>query len=65
MDASDEEGIMRRIRAALLLAALSSLGFASFATLGCQEREGPMERAGEEVDEAGEEIEDEVDDATN
>jgi hypothetical protein len=54
---------MRRIRAAVLLAALSSLCFASFASLGCQEREGPMERAGEELDEAGEEIEDEIDDA--
>ena len=56
---------MRRIRAALLLAALASLCLASFATLGCEaEREGPLERAGEKIDEAGEEIEDEVDDAT-
>ena len=53
---------MRRIRAALFLAMLSGLGLAS---LACeQERKGPMERAGERIDEAGEEIEDEVDDAT-
>ena len=52
---------MRRIRAALLVAMLSSIGLAS---LACEEQKGPMERAGERVDEAGEEIKDEVDDAT-
>ena len=52
---------MRRIRAALLLAMLSGIGLAS---LACEQDKGPMERAGEKIDEAGEEIEDEVDDAT-
>jgi hypothetical protein len=43
---------------------LTVSSFAAFGTLGC-EREGPLERAGEELDEAGEEVEDELDDATD
>lgn len=37
----------------------------SFALLGCDSNDGPAEKMGEKVDEAGEEIQDEVDDATN
>jgi hypothetical protein len=55
---------MKRIRAGLLLIVLSSLGVTSLALLGCERDKGPMEEAGEKLDEAGEEIEDEIDDAT-
>jgi hypothetical protein len=43
---------------------LTIASLAAFGTLGC-EREGPLERAGEEIDEAGEEVKDELDDATD
>lgn len=33
--------------------------------LGCDANDGPAEKAGEKLDEAGEEIKDEVDDATD
>jgi len=36
----------------------------SFTFLGCDTNDGPAEKAGEDLDEAGEEIKDEVDDAT-
>jgi len=36
----------------------------SMAFLGCDTQDGPSEKAGEKVDEAAEEIKDEVDDAT-
>jgi hypothetical protein len=46
----------------LILACLlfpMSVGF-----LGCDVNEGPAEEAGEDIDEAGEELKDETDDAT-
>jgi hypothetical protein len=55
---------MKRVRAVLLLSALFTFGMSSPALLGCENKEGPMEEAGEALDEAGEEIEDEIDDAT-
>jgi hypothetical protein len=54
---------MKRIRASILLLALATLGFSSLSSLGC-EKKGPLEKAGEKLDEAGEEIEDEIDDAS-
>ena len=36
----------------------------SWAFLGCDAQDGPAEKAGKNVDEAAEEIKDEVDDAT-
>jgi hypothetical protein len=36
----------------------------SMAVLGCDAQDGPAEKAGEKLDEAGEEIQDEVDDHT-
>ena len=43
---------MRRIRSLCLLGMLTVASFAALGTLGC-EREGPLERAGEELDEDG------------
>lgn len=37
---------------------------ASMTFLGCDANDGPAEKAGKNLDEAGEEIQDEVDDAT-
>ncbi len=47
----------------LSLHALAALVL-TFSFAACEEKKGPLEEAGESVDEAAEEVSDEVDDAT-
>ena len=52
---------MRHFVKAIIFA--STVGFAA-GLAGCAEEQGPMEEAGESIDEAAEEVKDEIDDAT-
>ena len=48
----------------LKLILISICGIGALSLASCKEK-GPMEKAGEKVDEAAEEVGDEIDDATN
>lgn len=56
--------MMKRTEFLLALALLASMAFATSTMTGCRE-EGPAEKVGERIDEAGEAVKDSVEEATD
>lgn len=55
---------MKQIKTVLAMALFASMAFGTLTVTGCEDQ-GPAERAGERIDEAGEEVKDAVEDATD